>query len=640
MKPALNQLVSGSIFDGKYEVLSRIGGGGMGEVYRVRHVHLDESRVIKVLRADLASSSEAAERFAREARIATQIKHPRVATLHDYSRLEDGSFYMVWESIEGQDVDHWLRQQGTLPLEIAVQLGIQGLSGLEAIHHAHIVHRDISPDNVMITTDSRGRLGVKIIDLGLAGDLREILASDGHEGLVGGKINYCSPEHIGLVPGVRPDHLSDVFGFAIVMYMMISGQLPFDTVSRPSDIAERFERGAHPLRGRTSVEVPEALSAVLQRALQVERTARYQSASEFRVALQDLVQGHRAPRPQPKVELDGLIEEATAALRERQIDRAATLIESLTQLAPANPEVDELRHQLGEIRLTQRRIQGLQVREMLDQYLKARQEPMARAALESLLELEPDLRDRDVLEERLARLSRADESGRRARQIAEELRGHLIARAEEQLSDSSLDEVSELAAERIDVVRQLDPELAERLQGEVEEFRRLQERDRLLSRQKQLVHSLIQGKRLDDAEREIERLAALGAPQVTVDLFRRDLAEVRRGMAREAKIALIEQELPRALERGAFREARELALELQQEDPSHPAVRRFLERIAEGEESAGRDAVAREGAATVAALIEAGRYPEARLALDILRRIDPQHSLISHFERRLAAASS
>ena len=117
-----SQLESGSIFDGKYEVLSRIGGGGMGEVYRVRHLHLDEVRVIKLLRADLASSSTASEGFQREARLAPQIKHPRVATLHDYSQLEDGSFYMVWESIDGRDVDQWVRTQGTFPIDIAVQL--------------------------------------------------------------------------------------------------------------------------------------------------------------------------------------------------------------------------------------------------------------------------------------------------------------------------------------------------------------------------------------------------------------------------------------------------------------------------------------------------------------------------------------
>ncbi|MBP1642458.1 MAG: protein kinase, partial [Acidobacteria bacterium] len=90
---------SGSVLDGKYEILERLATGGMGEVWRARHLHLQELRVIKILRADRATDPHALQRFAQEARIATQIKHPNVAILYDFSRLEDGSFYMVWEHI-------------------------------------------------------------------------------------------------------------------------------------------------------------------------------------------------------------------------------------------------------------------------------------------------------------------------------------------------------------------------------------------------------------------------------------------------------------------------------------------------------------------------------------------------------------
>ena len=168
----VTQRDSGTVLDGKYEILDRLATGGMGEVWRARHIHLQELRVIKILRADRATDPHALQRFAQEARIATQIKHPNVAILYDFSRLPDGSFYMVWEHIEGEDVGTCLRHRGPFPVPLAIELGIQALRGLDAIHTAGVIHRDLSPDNLMITRDRRGRPLVKIIDLGLAKNLR------------------------------------------------------------------------------------------------------------------------------------------------------------------------------------------------------------------------------------------------------------------------------------------------------------------------------------------------------------------------------------------------------------------------------------------------------------------------------------
>src|SRR4030095_10806373 len=138
------------------------------EAYLVPHVHLQELRVVKILRQDLAAAPSAQKRFMREARLATQIKHPNVAILYDFSRLEDGSFYMVWEHIKGEHVGARLRRDGPFSIPLAIQLGVQALRGLEAIHASGIIHRDLSPDNLMIMEDRRGQPTLKIIDLGLA----------------------------------------------------------------------------------------------------------------------------------------------------------------------------------------------------------------------------------------------------------------------------------------------------------------------------------------------------------------------------------------------------------------------------------------------------------------------------------------
>ena len=142
--------------DGKYQILARLGVGGMGEVYKVLHTHLNQIRVIKLMRAQIAADSAANERFLREARLATRINHPSVATLFDFSMLEDGSHYMVWEYIEGINLHELIDQRGPLSPKYAAQLAAQALHGLDAIHRAGIVHRDISPENLMITRDGEG----------------------------------------------------------------------------------------------------------------------------------------------------------------------------------------------------------------------------------------------------------------------------------------------------------------------------------------------------------------------------------------------------------------------------------------------------------------------------------------------------
>src|SRR5215210_2498976 len=242
---------TGSVLDGKYEIVDRLGSGGMGEVYLVRHVHLQELRVVKILRQDLATDPSAQKRFMREARLATQIKHPNVATLYDFSRLEDGSFYMVWEHIQGEEVGDRVRRQGPFPVPVSVQLGIQALRGLEAIHAAVIIHRDLSPDNLMIMEDKRGQPTLKIIDLGLA---RTLDADASFEitqvGMFMGKLQYCSPEQAGAGGNQPLDARSDLYSFGLVLYEMITGMAPFESENQAGFIFKRLSEDPLPLTGR------------------------------------------------------------------------------------------------------------------------------------------------------------------------------------------------------------------------------------------------------------------------------------------------------------------------------------------------------------------------------------------------------
>jgi serine/threonine protein kinase len=282
--------------DGKYQILSRLGVGGMGEVYKVLHTHLNQIRVIKLMRSNISADPGAHERFLREARLATKIQHPNVAALFDFSTLEDGSNYMVWEYIEGINLHELIDQRGPLSPKYAAKLAIQALHGLEAIHRAGIVHRDISPENLMITKDVDDRTGsggieerVKIIDLGIAKSSSTTTEDNKTKtGIFVGKWKYCSPEHLGMLPvGERIDGRADLYSFGIVLYEMLTGVPAFVADTPHAYLMKHASERPKALRdvNPSVVSAPE-LEALIFRALEKDRNKRFNSAREFARALE------------------------------------------------------------------------------------------------------------------------------------------------------------------------------------------------------------------------------------------------------------------------------------------------------------------------------------------------------------------
>jgi serine/threonine-protein kinase len=269
------------LLDGKYRIVARLGTGGMGEVYKAIHTFLDAERVIKIVRASIAGSDGAEDRFLREARLATRVTHPNVATLHDFAALPDGAaHYMVWEYIEGENLAHLLKSRGTLTPGEAVDIARQALDGLEAIHRAGIVHRDISPENLMITGADHA---VKIIDLGVAkmDDPEQNLTKTG---MFVGKLRYASPEHLGFLPeGARIDGRADLYSMAIVLYEMLTGRPPFEATS-PHQYVLHHSTAAEG-KSLDLTRVPIELRPVLARALERDRDKRFPTARAFADAL-------------------------------------------------------------------------------------------------------------------------------------------------------------------------------------------------------------------------------------------------------------------------------------------------------------------------------------------------------------------
>ena len=276
----------GELLDNRYEIVSRLGAGGMGEVYKAVHTHLGAPRVIKIVHPNISGSDDARDRFLREARTATKVHHPNVATLHDFSTLPNGAHYMVWEFIDGENLAQRLRSHGTLPPRQAIHIMLQALFGLDAIHRAGIVHRDISPENLMLTADDT----VKIIDMGVAKVEEDgnAAVSQTRTGIFVGKLRYAAPEQLGFIPeGEKIDGRTDIYAMAMVLFEVLTGRPPYEAKSPH----EYFMHHANPAPSKP-IELPAdmpgrlELQAVLEKALARDRNERYATAKDFAAALE------------------------------------------------------------------------------------------------------------------------------------------------------------------------------------------------------------------------------------------------------------------------------------------------------------------------------------------------------------------
>ncbi len=308
---------------GHYRILSLLGAGGMGEVYRARDTRLDRAVALKVLPASFANDPDRLRRFEREAKAAGMLNHPNILTVHDIG-THNGLPYIVTELLEGEELRTQLRR-GALPLHKALQYAQQITQGLAAAHEKGIVHRDLKPENLFVTTPGP----IKILDFGLAKLKPAVTQLKGNSenstqfrqesltspGIVLGTIGYMAPEQ---VRGEESDHRSDIFAFGTILYELLSGQRPFSGESAV-EVMHAILKDEPPELSLTNGRSSPALIQIVQRCLEKRPERRFQTATDLSFALAALsLPSGLPPAPLPPVGPSRAVEKIAAFLRKRE----------------------------------------------------------------------------------------------------------------------------------------------------------------------------------------------------------------------------------------------------------------------------------------------------------------------------------
>jgi serine/threonine protein kinase len=285
-----HELQPGMIIRNKYQILDRIGVGGMGLVYRGRHLTFNELCAIKIVNDNIAGNANFLKRFQTEAIVTRKLRHPNAVRVDDFDYTEDGRPFIVMELVEGKNISEIIHKEGALAVPRAMRIARQVALAIGVAHKFGIVHRDLKPGNIILATDEQGQEVAKVLDFGIA-KLREAAGEDRPEmtmtGMVVGTPLYMSPEQfMGKKEGGEIDGRTDIYALGVVLYQMITAQVPFEAETPYALMLQHLQgtvRPPHELK--PELHIPEALSRVILKAMEKSREQRFQTAEDFIEAL-------------------------------------------------------------------------------------------------------------------------------------------------------------------------------------------------------------------------------------------------------------------------------------------------------------------------------------------------------------------
>ncbi len=260
-----------TLVDNRYEIQGLVGSGGMADVFLAHDQILDRDVALKLLKSRYAGDEEFVERFRREAKSAAALANPYIVPIFDRGETEDGTYYIAMEYLPGGTLKEWIRSSGALSPQTAVALVLQTAEALQAAHERGIIHRDVKPDNILIT----GSGHVKVTDFGIARAADATTIS--HFGDILGSAKYMSPEQ---AAGEEVGPASDLYSLGVVLYEMLTGRVPFE-VDTQADLSAKYHQKP-PLHPRElNPEVPKTLDVIVMRLLARDPKDRYRSATEL-----------------------------------------------------------------------------------------------------------------------------------------------------------------------------------------------------------------------------------------------------------------------------------------------------------------------------------------------------------------------
>src|SRR6478672_6421876 len=249
-RPA-DPFIGRDILNGQFQILQKIGSGGMGSVYKALQPAMNRMVAVKILHPKLANRKDLVSRFRREARAMSHLTHPNTVKVYLYGELEDGSLYIVMEFLDGKNLNQTVRAEGPMALERGLPILIQVCHALEEAHRAGIIHRDLKPENIFLSQQGGMKDFPKVLDFGLAKvserELRPGSIILTQEGMVFGTPEFMSPEQ---AQGKVLDARSDVYSLAVILYEVLTGKLPFSARTPMEYIQKHVMEPAIPLNER------------------------------------------------------------------------------------------------------------------------------------------------------------------------------------------------------------------------------------------------------------------------------------------------------------------------------------------------------------------------------------------------------